>query len=271
MSTMAMIDPTARIEPGAMIEDDVSIGPYCVIGPNVVIGTGCRLVAHVHVAGRTAIGARTVIHPFASLGAAPQSAAYRGEPTRLVVGTDCDIREGVTMSIGTEAGRRITEVGDRGLFMAYSHVGHDCRVGSDVVFANCATLGGHCVVGDHVFIGGLSAAHQYTRVGAHAMISGVSGLRGDVIPFGLAAGAFARLSGVNIVGMKRRKFPTESIRAVRSAYQALFFGEGVLARRLETTEAKFGHDPAVAQIIAFVRDKRDRPLCFPGRHVESDA
>jgi UDP-N-acetylglucosamine acyltransferase len=265
---MAVIDPTARIEPGAMIEDDVSIGPYCTIGPNVVIGSGCRLVAHVHIAGRTAVGARTVIHPFASLGSAPQSATYHGEPTRLVVGTDCDIREGVTMSIGTDAGRRITEVGDRGLFMAYSHVGHDCRVGSDVVFANCATLGGHCVIGDHVFIGGLSAAHQYTRIGAHAMISGVSGLRGDVIPFGLAAGAFARLSGVNVVGMKRRKFSAETIRAVRSAYRTLFFSDGVWAQRVEATDAKFGHDPAVAQIIAFVRDKRDRPLCFPGRHVE---
>jgi UDP-N-acetylglucosamine acyltransferase len=265
---MAMIDPTARIESGAMVEDDVSIGPYCTIGPNVVIGSGCRLIAHVHVAGRTAIGARTVIHPFASIGGAPQSASYRGEPTRLVIGTDCDIREGVTMNIGTDAGRRITEVGDRGMFMAYSHVGHDCRVGSDVVFANCATLGGHCTVGDHVFIGGLSAAHQFTRIGAHAMISGVSGLRGDVIPFGLAAGAFARLSGVNVVGMRRRKFSAQTIRAVRSAYKALFFGDGVLASRIEAAEAEFGDDPAVAQIITFVREKRDRPLCFPGRHTE---
>jgi UDP-N-acetylglucosamine acyltransferase len=265
---MAKIDPTARIEPGAMLEDDVSVGPYCVIGGNVVIGTGCRLISHVHVAGRTAIGARTVIYPFASLGTAPQSASYRGEPTRLVVGTDCDIREGVTMSIGTEQGRRITQVGDRGLFMAYSHVGHDCCVGNDVVLANCTPLGGHCVVGDHVFMGGLSALHQHARIGAHAMISGGCFVRADVIPFGLAAGGFARLSGVNLVGMKRRKFPAESIRAVRSAYRALFFGGGVLANRIAATEAKFGNDPAVAQIISFVREKRDRPLCFPGRHRE---
>jgi len=266
---MATIDPTARIEPGAMMEDDVSIGPYCVVGGNVVIGAGCRLIAHVHIAGHTAIGARTVIHPFASLGALPQSTSYRGGPTRLVVGTDCDIREGVTMSIGTEDGRGMTQIGDRGLFMAYSHVGHDCRVGNDVVFANCATLGGHCVVGDHVFIGGLSAAHQYTHIGAHAMVGGVSGLRGDIIPFGLAAGSFARLSGVNVVGMKRRKFPAESIRAVRSAYHALFFGDGGLADRLHVIEGEFGHDPAVAQIISFVRSKRSRPLCFPGRKVEA--
>jgi UDP-N-acetylglucosamine acyltransferase len=266
---MALIDPTARIETGATIEDGVSIGPYCTIGPDVVIGTGCRLIAHVHIAGRTAIGARTVIHPFASLGAVPQSTGYRGEPTRLVVGTDCDIREGVTMSLGTAAGGGITEVGDRGLFMAQSHVGHDCRVGNDVIFANCAMLAGHCVVGDYVFISGLSAAHQFTRIGAYAMISGVTGLRGDVIPFGLAAGSFGRLSGVNVVGMKRRKFPPESIRAVRSAYRALFFGEGILARRIETTEAQLGHDPAVARIIAFVRERRDRPLCSPGRDAEA--
>lgn len=266
---MAMIDPTARVEAGAMVEDDVSIGPFCVVGPNVVLGSGCRLVAHVHIAGRTAVGARTVIHPFVSLGAPPQSTGYRGEPTRLLIGTDCDIREGVTMSIGTEAGGGITKVGDRGFFMAYSHVGHDCDVGNDVIFANCATLGGHCVVGDYVFIGGLSAAHQHTRIGAHAMIGGATGLRGDVIPFGLAAGSFARLSGVNAVGMKRRKFPTASIRAVRSAYRSLFFGEGVLARRLDATEASFGHDPAVAQILSFVRGKRDRPLCSPGRSVEA--
>jgi UDP-N-acetylglucosamine acyltransferase len=268
---MPMIDPTARIEPGAIVEDDVSIGPYCIIGPKVVIGTGCRLVAHVHIAGQTAIGARTVIHPFASLGSVPQSTNYRGEATRLVVGTDCDIREGVTMSIGTDAGRRITEVGDRGFFMAYSHVAHDCRVGNDVIFANCATLGGHCVVGDHVFIGGLSAVHQFTRIGAHAMIGGMSGVRGDVIPFGLAAGGFAGLSGVNIVGMRRRKFPPETIRTVRSAYKTLFFAEGTLDARLAATEAQFGHDPAAAQMIAFVREKRERPLCFPDRHIQSDA
>ena len=126
-----------------------------------------------------------------------------------MIGADCQIRENVTMNIGTEDGGGVTEVGERGFFMAYSHVGHDCRVGNDVVFANCATLGGHCAVGEHVFIGGLSAAHQFTRIGDHAMISGLSGLRGDVIPFGIAAGAFARLSGVNVVGMKRRKFSSK--------------------------------------------------------------
>jgi UDP-N-acetylglucosamine acyltransferase len=265
---MTMIDPTARIEPGALIGRDVSIGPYCIVGPNVAIGDGCRLVAHVHLAGHTTIGPRTVIYPFASLGTAPQSISYRGEPTRLVVGTDCDIRQGVTMNTGTAGGRELTEIGDRGFFMAYSHIGHDCRIGNDVVFANNALLAGHCVVGDHVFMGGLSAAHQFTRIGAHAMISGVTALRGDVIPFGIAAGAKGRLVGINAVGMKRRGFSPATIRAARAAYRQLFFGEGVLARRLEAVEAEFGDDDAVARVIAFVREARNRPLCYPGNRRE---
>jgi UDP-N-acetylglucosamine acyltransferase len=260
---MAAVDPTARIEPGAVIGSDVTIGPYCVIGPNVAIGDGCRLISQVHLAGHTTVGARCTIYPFASLGTAPQSAAYRGEPTRLVIGTDCDIREGVTMNIGTAEGGGVTAVGDRGFFMAYSHVGHDCRVGSDVVFANCATLGGHCVIGDHVFLGGLSAVHQFTHIGDQAMISGVTGVRGDVIPFAIAAGVYARLNGINVVGMRRRKFTAETIRAVREAYRLLFLGEGVLAHRVEAVAAKYGADPAVAQIVAFVRAARDRPLCYP--------
>jgi UDP-N-acetylglucosamine acyltransferase len=263
---MTAIDPTARIEPGAAIGKDVSIGPYCIVGRNVKIADGCKLVAHVHLAGNTTIGPRTIIYPFASLGTPAQSARVGSGATSLVIGADCDIREHVTMNLGTEEGGGLTQVGDRGFFMAYSHVGHDCRVGNDATFANSATLGGHCVVGDHVFIGGLSAAHQFTRIGAHAMISGVTGVRGDVIPFGLAAGAFARLSGVNVIGMRRRNFSSDTIRAVRTAYRMLFFGEGLLLRRLDAVEAKFDGNEAVAQIVAFVRDRRDRPLCYPADH-----
>ena len=166
---MTTIDPTARIEDGATIGDDVSIGPYCIVGKDVTLGTGCRLLSHVNVAGHTTIGAGTVIYPFASVGTPPQSLAYRGEPTRLVVGENCTIRESVTINTGTVGGGGQTQVGDRCYLMAYSHVGHDCRVGSDVIFANSATLGGHCEVGDFVWIGGLSAVHQFVRIGAQAM------------------------------------------------------------------------------------------------------
>jgi len=263
------IDPTARVADRARIADDVEIGPYCVIGPGVELRFGVRLLSHVNVDGITVVGERTVIYPFASIGTPPQSFSYRGEPTRLVIGADCSIRESVTMNTGTVQGGGVTEIGSRGYFMPYCHVAHDCRIGSEVVFANGATLGGHCIVGDYVNIGGLAAVHQYTRIGAHAMISGVTGLRGDVIPFGLAAGAFARLSGINVVGMRRRKFSSESIRAVRNAFRALFFTEGLLAQRLEAVETQFGDDKAVALMLKFVREGGSRPLCHPGRQSES--
>jgi UDP-N-acetylglucosamine acyltransferase len=206
-----------------------------------------------------------VISPFASLGERPQSASYRGGATRLIVGADCDIRQNVTMSTGTEAGGGVTEVKDRGLFMANSHVGHDCQVGSDVVLANSVGLGGHCVVGDHVFIGALTGVHQHTRIGAHAMVGGVSGVREDVIPFGLAAGGFARLSGINVVGMRRRKFSSDTIRAVRAAFRLLFLGKDAMARRLDEVELKYGTNEYVAQIVAFIRDRGLRPICQAGR------
>ena len=265
---MTSIDASARVAPGAVIGSDVEIGPFCVIGPDAVIGDGCRLIASVHVTGHTTIGPRTVVYPFASLGTPPQSTRYRGGPTRLVVGADCDLRESVTMNRGTEDGGGVTTVGDRGLFMANSHVGHDCHVGNDVVFANCATLGGHCEIGDGVVIGGLSAVHQFTRVGSFAMIGGVCGVRGDIIPFGLANGDYARLEGLNLIGLKRRKFPRERIQAIRRAYQKLFLDPGVFAERLEQAAREFTGDETVMQIIDFIRAGEHRPLCRPERGGE---
>lgn len=263
------IDPTARIEPSALIGEGVSVGPYCVIGADVVVEDGCRLIAHVHLTGHTRIGPRTVIYPFASLGTPPQSVRYRGGATRLVIGADCDIREGVTMNVGTEDGLGLTQVGDRGFFMAYSHVGHDCQVGHDVTFANAATLGGHCIIGDHVFLGGLSAVHQFTRIGTRAMIAGMTGLRSDVIPFAVATGVFGRLSGLNVVGLKRGGFSRETLHMIRRAYRKLFFGEGLFEARLDAIEAELGGDPAVAQIVAFVRSGSVRSLCHPGGRSEN--
>src|ERR1700734_2499569 len=219
---MSMIDPTARIEDGAVIGAGTSIGPYCVIGPHVVIGADCKLMAHVSVAGHTTIGAGCVIHAFAALGGPPQDLSYRGEPTRLEIGEGCCLREGVTMTAGTRKGGGFTRVGARRDFIKNRHVGHDCLVGNDVIFATSATLGGNCEIGDFVYIGGPSAVHQFTRIGPQAMIGGVCGVRGDVIPYGLVNGQYARLEGLNIVGMKRRKFTRERLAAVRSFYQKLF-------------------------------------------------
>jgi len=257
---MAAIDPTARIAPGAVVGSEVEVGPYCVIGPHVAIGDNCRLVAHVHVTGHATIGAGTVIQPFASLGTPPQSVKYRGGPTRLTIGAGCDIREAVTMNIGTEDDRGLTSVGDNCIFMAGSHVGHDCAVGRGVVFANNAVIGGHVVVEDHVFIGGNSAVHQFVRIGESAMISGMCGIRADVIPFGFCIGAVGRLSGLNVIGMRRRKLTRADLQAARQAYNVLFKGEGEFAGRLAAVAGEFAAVPLVMQIVDFLRAAGKRPI-----------
>jgi UDP-N-acetylglucosamine acyltransferase len=260
---MSEIDPTARVADGAVIGEGASIGPYCIVGPEAVIGAGCNLIAHVYVTARTTIGEACTIYPFASLGTPPQSLAYRGEPTSLVVGNGCTIREHVTMNAGTVGGGGVTRVGDRGYFMNSAHVGHDCQVGNDVIFATSATLGGHCEIGDFVFIGGLSAVHQFTRIGPQVMVGGVCGVRGDVIPFGLVNGQYASLEGLNIIGMKRRKFTRERLATVRSFFQKLFYGPGIFADRLNEVQPMAGDDPAIAQILTFIGDGKHRALCMP--------
>jgi UDP-N-acetylglucosamine acyltransferase len=263
---MSTIDPTARVEDGAVIGEGASIGPYCIIGPHVVIGANCRLVAHVHITAQTTIGDGCTIHPFVSLGGPPQSLSHRGELTRLEIGQGCTIREQSTMSAGTVDGGGVTRVGDRGYFMNCSHVGHDCIVGNDVIFATSATLGGHCEVGDFVFMGGLSAVHQRARVGSQVMVGALTGVRSDVIPFGLASGQYATLAGLNLVGMRRRKFSRERITAVRSFYQKLFHGPGVFADRLHAVRHLAGADPAIADILAFIDAGKHRELCQPAKH-----
>ena len=256
---MATVDPSARIEPGAVIGRDVSIGPYCTIGPNVTIGDACRLVAHVHVAGHTTIGARTVVYPFASLGTPPQSVKYRGGPTRLVIGADCDIREHVTMNTGTEDDRGVTEVGERCFLMVGAHVAHDCKVGNDVTFSNNVLLAGHVTIGDNVLFGGGAAVRQFVRIGDGAMIIGLSGVRADVIPWGMAHGPLADLVGLNVIGMRRKGIAKADIHRVHEAYQALFFGNGEFRARVDQVAHADSGDLLVADMIAFIRSAK-RPL-----------
>jgi UDP-N-acetylglucosamine acyltransferase len=260
---MATIDPTARVEDGAVVGEGTHVGPYCIIGPHAVIGNNCKLTSHVQVMGHTLIGADCMISPFVVLGGAPQDLSYRGEPTRLEIGAACTIREGVTMNVGTVKGGGLTRVGARGYFMNNSHVGHDCLVGDDVIFATSATLGGHCEVGDFVYIGGLSAVHQFTRIGRQVMIGGMCGVRGDVIPFGLVNGQYAVLEGLNIIGMKRRKFSRERLATLRAFYQKLFHGPGIFADRLVSVQPLANEDPAIAEILTFIGDGKHRPLCLP--------
>ena len=262
---MAVTDPTARIESGAVIGNDVTIGPYCVVGSNVVIEDGCRLVAHVHLAGHTKLGAGSIVYPFASLGTPPQSVKYKGGPTRLVIGQKCEIREHVTMNTGTEEAGGVTEVGARCLFMVGSHVGHDCRVGDDVTFANNATLGGHVIVGDHVFFGGLAAVHQFVRIGEGAMIAGLTGVPGDLNPFGYARGSYASLVGINVVGMKRRGYSRADMHQLRSFQKELFGATGKFSQRCEELAKKYAGSPAVDKVVNFIREGGSRALVQPAR------
>jgi UDP-N-acetylglucosamine acyltransferase len=245
------------------LAEDVSIGPYCVVGEEVVLGAGVTLIAHIVVDGRTTIGEKTRIFPFASIGLEPQDLKYRGEKSRLVIGRHNTIREHVTMNPGTEGGGMVTRVGDHGLFMVGAHVAHDCQIGDHVIMANNATLAGHVVVEDYALLGGLSAVHQFVRIGQHAMIGGMSGVERDVIPYGQVMGDRARLSGLNIIGMQRRGFSREDIQTLRSAYQFLFSADGTFNDRVTEMAERFGGVAPVDDIIAFIRADSTRAICQP--------
>jgi UDP-N-acetylglucosamine acyltransferase len=186
-----------------------------------------------------------------------------------MVGADCDIRENVTMSRGSEDGGGVTEVGDRCFFMVGAHVAHDCKVGNHVVFANNALLAGHVSIGDHVVFGGGVAVRQFVRIGEGAMIVGLSGVRADVIPYGMAHGPLADLIGLNVIGMRRRGHTKDDIHRVRAAYQALFFGEGEFRARVDRVVSDYGADPLVSKIIEFIRAGK-RPLTMAVKRSEAD-
>lgn len=265
---MSKIDPTARVADGAKLGADVFVGPYCIIGPHVRLGDRTHLVAHVSIQGNTEIGAGAKVQPFTSLGTPPQSVHYNGEESRLIVGKNCDIREGVTMNIGTAGGRMETRVGDNCMLMTGAHVGHDCIVGDNVIFANNATLGGHSEIGDFTFLGGFAAVHQHTRIGEQAMLAGVTATRHDVIPFGIT-NPEGHLGGLNLVGLKRRGFSRETIHKLRAAYRELFFGGGAFSERVAGLE-KANTDAAVAKVLTFIKSAGKRRVLTPASRHEED-
>ena len=260
---MADIHPSSVIDPGAEIGDGAVIGPFCLVGPQVKLGKNIKLHSHVVVEGQTEIGEETEIYPFASIGHIPQDKKFSGENSRLIIGSHNRIREHVTMNPGTEGGGMVTTVGSHGLFMAGSHVAHDCVIGDHVILANNATVAGHCTVGSFAILGGLAAVHQFVRIGEHAFIGGMSGIENDVIPYGMAIGNRAALNGLNIIGLKRQGFDREQIHGLRKAYRMLFSNDGTIAERLDDVEKTFGSDEGVAQIIKFARAESDRSLCVP--------
>ncbi|MGD9511008.1 MAG: acyl-ACP--UDP-N-acetylglucosamine O-acyltransferase [Geminicoccaceae bacterium] len=263
------IHPTAIIEDGAKLGDGVRIGPYSVVGADVVLGDSVELASHVVVAGRTAVGARCRIFPFASIGHQPQDLKYKGEPSTLEIGTDCLIREGVTINPGTEGGGMTTTIGNACAFLANSHVGHDCHVGNNVIFSNNVMLAGHCDVGDFAILGGGAAVIQFARVGAHSFLGGMSGLEQDLIPYGMALGNRAYLSGLNIVGLQRRNFSRTEIHDLRRAYRLLFAQEGTLLERVADVAEEFREHAIVMEIVAFIKAGGRRSMCMPKNGAEA--
>jgi UDP-N-acetylglucosamine acyltransferase len=260
---MASIHPTAIVDPHAELAADVTVGPYSIVGPGVRLAEGVAVSSHVVIDGRTEIGPRCRVFPFAAVGLPPQDLKYRGEPSRLEIGADTVVREHVTINPGTEGGGMVTRVGGHCLLMVGAHVAHDCQVGDHVVMANHATLAGHVRVGDHAVLGGLSAVHQFVRIGRHAIVGGMSGVESDVIPYGSAVGDRAHLMGLNVIGLKRRGFPREEIHALREAYRVLFGRDGPLSRRLEEVAATFPTIGPVMDIVGFIREETSRAICQP--------
>ena len=260
---MARIHPTAIVEDGARLDDSVVVGPFCIIGSEVELAAGVQVISHAVVTGRTRIGANTRIFPFASIGHEPQDLKYKGEASRLEIGSNNVIREHVTMNPGTEGGGMVTRVGSDCLFMVGVHIAHDCQVGDRVIMANNATLAGHVTIGDYAVLGGLSAVHQFVRIGQHSMVGGMSGVENDVIPYGSVMGDRARLGGLNIRGLQRRGFSRDELQALRSAYHLLFAERGTLVERVEEVAQLHNGAKPVREIVDFIRADSSRALCQP--------
>jgi UDP-N-acetylglucosamine acyltransferase len=257
---VSLIHPSAIIADGAVLGRNVEIGPFCTVGPDVVLGDGVKLVSHAVVDGHTRLDEGVVLYPYASVGLPPQDLKYKGEPTRCEVGARTRIREHCTIHRGTATGSGVTRVGTDCLLMAVVHVAHDCELGNGVIIANNVVMGGHVTIDDGAVIGGSAALHQFVRIGRGAMVGGVSGVEADVIPFGMVMGNRARLAGLNIVGLRRRGLDSATIRGLRTAFRLLFQHEGVFAARVIETRMRFGNDPIVAEILAFIERPTKRGL-----------
>ena len=247
-----MIDPRAIVDPGAELDPDVEVGPFAVIGAGVRIAAGSWIGSHAVIKGPTTLGRNTRVFQFASIGDAPQDRKYAGEPTRLEVGDRNVFREFCTINRGTAGGRGVTTIGDDGLFMAYSHVAHDCIVGNQCIMSNCTALAGHVQLGDWVILSGYSAIHQFCKIGSHAFLANNAAVTRDVPPYLLVAGSPAEPKGVNSEGLKRRGFTPEQIANIKGAYR-LFYRSGLkLAEATAELKALVATQPEIAPFVDFL-------------------
>ncbi len=248
-----MIDPRAVVSPQAELAADVEVGPFCVIGPQVVIGAGTRVGPHAVINGPTTIGRDCRVYQFASIGDAPQDKKYQGEPTRLEIGDRNVFREFVTVNRGTAGGHGVTRVGDDNLFMACSHVAHDCVVGNQCVMANYSVLAGHVEIGDWVILAGYAGVHQFCKVGAHAFLGNNAAVTRDVPPYVLIGGIPAEPKGVNVHGLKRRGFTPAQINNIKAAYKLLYRSGLKLAEATLQLEALAPTQPEVQPFVTFLK------------------
>ena len=251
-----MIHSTAIIDATAELDSGVEVGPYSIIGPRVRIGKNTRIGPHVVIDGWTEIGGECTIFQFASLGAVPQDLKYRGEESRVIIGSNNTIREFVTINRGTAQAGGETRVGSNNLLMAYCHVAHDCRIGSHVVLANAATLAGHIEMEDHAIVGGLAAVHQFVRLGSYCIIGGCSGVSQDIPPYMMANGQRAQLYGLNIEGLKRHRFPEEAVNNLKKAYRLIFRSGLTVEKALEQLESEIQNSAEVNHLITFIKTSK---------------
>ncbi len=250
------IHPTAVVESGAQVDPSCEIGPFAVIGPHVKLGARTVVAAHAIVTGHTTMGEGNRVFPHAVVGEIPQDLKYRGEPTALVVGDRNTFRECATINLGTVQGGGVTTIGSGCLFMAYSHIGHDCTIGDGAIIANSVALAGHVILEDHVHVSALAAAHQFCRVGRLAFVSGLTGVAMDVPPYCTVAGPRAELAGLNTVGMQRGGMSEDQIGRVKQAYKIVFRSNLGLAEALAQLEQELGAHPEIAHFLAFVKSSQ---------------
>ena len=259
-----MIHNSSIIDKKAKIDKDVKVGPFCYVGPQVQISEGVELISNVHIEGNTKIGNGTKIFPFASIGTQPQDLKYKGEANILEIGENNMIREYVTINPGTASGGGKTVIGNNCLLMISSHVAHDCYIGDNVVIANNVPLGGHVTIEDSVVIGGNSAVQQFTRIGRLAMIGGMTGVLKDVIPFGLSFGNRNYLRGINLIGLKRKKYNNKKIMELDSAFKKIFSSKNI-HENLKKINGEYKENDLVKEVINFIKKDKKRPICTPSK------